>query len=80
MKCPFCGGEMQAGTISFDGRTKLFWLPDGENKSSVQRFLDAIGGIGSLTAGETDFWSRGRLKSDYCPDCRKMIFDTDIEQ
>lgn len=81
MNCPYCAGEMQSGTIRFDGRFHIRWFPDGQVKTRSDRFWDALGGVGGLTAAQYN-WSGvlGSISSDYCPTCKKMIFETDIEK
>lgn len=78
MICPFCSKEMKSGTLTFDGRTRLRWIPDDEDRSRSERFWNALGGVGALVAGEYSIWGAGKVKSDYCPSCKKMIFETDI--
>lgn len=78
MKCPYCGSEMQSGIIKFDGRAPLRWVPEDTPKSGLDRFWDVLGGVGILTAGQQSPWGAGKLRTDYCVTCRKMIFETDI--
>lgn len=78
MACPFCGREMTRGSIRFGGRASLRWLPEGAEKSLSDRFWDALGGVGTLTAGRCSTRGTGTLPADYCPSCRKMILETDI--
>lgn len=75
MKCPFCGGDMQPGIIKYNSNMPLRWIPENTPKSGLDRFWDVLGGIGILTAGQR---SKGKLKSDFCPACKRMIFETDI--
>lgn len=78
MKCPFCAGEMQSGIIKFDGRAPLRWISEDTPKSGLDRFWDALGGVGTLTAGQCSIWGAGELQADYCVTCKKMIFETNI--
>ena len=78
MICPFCGEEMKAGTIHFDGRSRIRWYADDENKSGADRFWDFLGGVGEMTGAEYNWGGAGKFKSDYCPTCKKMIIETDI--
>lgn len=75
MKCPFCEQEMILGTISGDGRSRVFWTT-AEDKISL---MDKIVGKGMV---ESVSYSLGTFKveAQYCPHCKKMIFDTDITQ
>ncbi len=75
MKCPFCGGDMCAGIIRYDTRVPMRFESKDTPKSALDRFWDALGGIGILTATQH---SNLKLEADYCPTCRKMIFETDI--
>ena len=79
MKSPFCGGDMQAGKIHFDGRSRLRWRPEGMPKSGLDRFWDDLGGVGELIGAEYD-WTGigGKIRGDYCPACQKMILETKI--
>ena len=73
MTCPFCGKEMTHGFISGDGRSGVYW-----NEGDTKRTLtDKLVGIGKLTAAKYTL-ATFRIESDYCPACKKMIFDTDI--
>ena len=78
MTCPFCGGQMQSGQITGDGRSKVRFYKEGQLPTKLDRaFADPW--QGRLTAARyepfTGFW----IDSHYCPACRKMIFETDIE-
>ncbi len=46
MKCPYCGGEMQQGVLSGDGRRKVRWKA-GDKKAF---WSDALADVGTLTA------------------------------
>ena len=75
MKCPFCGKEMAAGTLTCsDGRGKIIW----EAADKKLSFLDKLGGKGALKCWEFHPFSGYTIKADYCPSCKKMIFDTEI--
>lgn len=78
MICPFCDREMKSGTIHFDGRARMRWFADDESKSRSDRFWDSLGGVGELTGAEYNWAGDGKFKSDYCPSCKKMVFETDI--
>lgn len=72
MTCPFCGKEMQAGIISGDGRSKVYWEPE-EEKLAI---MDKIAGKGMIDAEYS--LTKFKIQCDYCKNCRKMIFDTNI--
>lgn len=74
MKCPFCEREMVAGTLSGDGRSPVLWEMEGK-KLGV---LDKLGGKGALKDVEYHPLSGFTIKADYCPYCKKMMFDTEI--
>lgn len=75
MNCPFCGKEMTAGTLTCsDGRGRVIW----EAADKKLSFLDKLGGKGALKGGEFHPLSGVTIKADYCPFCKKMIFDTEI--
>ena len=73
MLCPYCGREMKAGILSGDGRSPVTWK-QGEKKAG---FMDAIVGSGTVTAARRTL-TTFTIESWYCPDCKKMIFDTEV--
>ena len=73
MMCPFCGKEMLKGIRSGDGRTPVTWK-QGDRKAGI---LDRLTGTGTVTAAKRNL-TVFTLEARYCPDCRKMIFDTDV--
>ena len=77
MNCPYCGGPMEHGEITGDGRGKVRWVPEGELPTKLDRFFadPYRRRLTGATYKMFCFW----IQSDYCPKCRKMIFDTDIE-
>ena len=75
MTCPFCRGQMRAGTMLADTRKRAGWYPDDAPLGKLDLFF---GTYPRLTAAKHGF-NYLRVKSDYCPRCKKMIFDTDIE-
>ena len=76
MNCPYCGSEMQSGSIHFDGRSRIKWKADGQQPS----FWDSLGGIGCLAEAEYGFWGSGSIKGTYCSSCKKLIIDTEIQK
>ena len=74
MNCPFCGKEMQQGILSGDGRSAVTFKP-GEKKTG---WFDRFIGIDKLTAAKYNL-TTFTIEADYCPGCKKMIFDTDIK-
>jgi len=73
MTCPCCGREMKAGILSGDGRSPVTWK-QGEKKAGL---MDAIVGSGTVTAARRTL-TTFTVESWYCPDCKKMIFDTEV--
>ena len=73
MLCPYCGREMKAGILSGDGRSPVTWK-QGEKKAGL---MDAIVGSGTVTAARRTL-TTFTIESWYCPDCKKMIFDTEV--
>ena len=74
MICPFCNKEMQSGILSGDGRSALTWKAGEKKTGGFDRFL----GIGKLTAAKHTL-TTFTIETDYCPSCKKMIFETDIQ-
>ena len=75
MKCPFCGKEMQSGILSGDGRSKVTWKAGDRKTGGLARLF----GIGKVTAADYSL-ATFSIRSDYCDDCGKMIFDTYVEE
>ena len=73
MICPFCGKEMRDGILSGDGRSPVTWK-QGEKKAGL---IDKITGAGTVTAAKRNLVTF-TIEARYCPDCHKMIFDTDV--
>lgn len=72
MNCPFCGKEMVKGVLVGDGRSKVRWEAANQ-KSSV---MDRIVGVGVIDASYS--LAKFKIESDYCYECKKMIFSTNI--
>lgn len=74
MDCPYCGKEMQRGEICGETRTKIRWMPENRfHLSSADKLCSEAHYVAALSAPGR-FW----IQADYCPACRKMIFETDI--
>lgn len=73
MKCPYCEKEMLQGLLSGDGRSGVYWK-EGDKKPTV---FEKMGGSFRVTAVKYSLPSFS-IEAYYCPDCKKMIFDTDI--
>lgn len=71
--CPYCGKEMQKGILSGDGRSRVTWKP-GNSKAG---WMDKLVGSCMVTAARMTL-TTFTIESYYCPDCGKMIFDTDV--
>lgn len=74
MKCPYCGGEMQQGVLSGDGRRKVRWKA-GDKKAS---WSDALADVGTLTAAKCTLTSF-TMEAFFCKACKKMVIDTDVK-
>ena len=74
MICPFCEKEMQQGILSGDGRQAVTWKA-GSSKTGA---FDRLFGIGKVTAAEYTLTTFS-IEAQYCPGCKKMIFDTGIK-
>ncbi len=74
MQCPYCKKEMQKGVISGDGRCKMYW----ETEDKKPGFFDKLNGTCRVSAAK---YILGELRIDafFCSECKKMIFDTDIQ-
>lgn len=78
MTCPFCSSDMQHGKIVADPRRKLRWLPSTAQPTATEKFL-AYSQFGQLTGVTYSMLDSAAVEADFCPNCRKMIFDTDIK-
>ena len=74
MNCPYCGKEMQQGILSGDGRSAVTFKAGDKKTGAFDRFI----GIGKVTAAKSSL-TTFTIEADYCPACKKMIFDTDIK-
>lgn len=72
MECPFCGKEMRKGILSGDVRSKIFWNPENEKLS----MLDKMAGKGMIDAEYS--LTKFKILSDYCDTCKKMVFSTGL--
>ena len=73
MNCPFCKKEMRKGILSGDGRTPVTWK-QGNRKTGL---MNKLTGVGTVTAAKRNLVAF-TIDACYCPDCHKMIFDTDV--
>ena len=73
MICPYCKNEMQKGILSGDGRAPVTWKQGAEKT----KLIDRIVGSGTVTAARRTL-ATFTIEAFFCPDCRKMIFDTDV--
>lgn len=64
---------MQSGCIKGDSRSSVLWI----EKDSKKYFWDKLIDRYLITAAKHTLWSF-TIEADYCPKCKKMIFDTDI--
>ena len=72
MKCPYCQGEMQHGTILGDGRSAVYFQQEGKKLT----FSDKLCGIGRVKTKMK--WYKFNIEADYCEACKKVIFDAEI--
>lgn len=78
MTCPYCGCEMRHGEITSADRglhNHLLWI-EGEPLSKKRKFfgLHKTGKLMQMPYVGTKYW----IPADFCPKCKKMIFETDI--
>jgi len=64
---------MKAGILSGDGRSPVTWK-QGKKKAG---FMDKMLGVGTVTAAKRTL-TTFTIEIWYCPNCRKMIFETDV--
>lgn len=76
MTCPYCGQEMQAGSLAGYARGGLTWRKPGVKYKAVE----LLAGKGSLKSAKYSVLGWLALKADYCPGCRKLIIDTEIQK
>lgn len=81
MDCPYCGEKMQSGTLFFGIKGEPRFLTEQQlSQSRSDRFWDTLGGIGNLKVDDSRTWSASRTHGEFCPRCKKMIIDTDVEK
>ncbi len=73
MLCPYCGKEMKIGIMSGDGRQGITWK-EGEGRAGL---IDKLYGSGKITAAKWKL-TQFTIEANFCPDCKKMIIDTDV--
>lgn len=73
MKCPFCGKETVSGQITGDGRSQVHFEPNGKKINALDKAL----GVGIIDVKYSKM-RKFSIDADYCPDCRKMMFDTEV--
>lgn len=66
---------MQTGVIKGDGRIAIRRVRDGEKL----HFIDRVTKKCMIKAAKYSFSKILTIDADYCPKCRKMIFDTEVE-
>lgn len=75
MECPYCKKEMKEGILSGDARQGVSWK-EGDRKASL---FDKMGGSCAVTAAKCGL-STFTIQAHFCPGCKKMIIDTDVEK
>lgn len=75
MTCPYCGSEMRHGEITADS-TIVRWIEGREPQSKLRKFftLPTKGKLLKIPHFAFTPW----IPADFCPKCRKMIFETEI--
>ncbi len=76
MKCPFCDREMKKGILYGDGRMGGVFWNEGDRK---KKFFETMIGMGKIT-GATTTLTTFTIETYFCKNCKKMIFDTDVEE
>ena len=76
MICPYCRQEMQAGSLTGYARGGLSWRKPGIKYNAIE----LLAGKGSLKSAKYSVTGRLDLKADYCPGCKKLIIDTEIQK
>ena len=75
MICPFCGKEMEKGILSGDGRSKVRWKA-GDKKADIWDALSCLGSVSAVKYTRTAF----TVESFFCPTCKKMMIETDVDK
>ncbi|MBR1863354.1 MAG: hypothetical protein IJ806_04640 [Ruminococcus sp.] len=75
MICPYCNKEMKKGILSGDGRSAVTWK-EGDKKAG---FYDKLGLAGYTVTAVRRTLAAFTVESYFCPECKKMIFDTDVK-
>ncbi len=75
MTCPYCGSEMRHGEITADS-TIIRWIEGGTPKSKAAKFFST--GFAGKLLQVPHYALRPWIPADFCPKCKKMIFETDI--
>lgn len=76
VKCPYCGGNLIAGTLYTCNSGIVYWLPDGQ---TLGLFYNPIKDKKLLDAGSIIFHTTGmgicEITSHVCKECKKLIID-----
>ncbi len=75
MICPYCGGSMQHGEI-LSRSDILQWIETEEPVSKAKKYT-SLGLEGKMLLVPSTL-GRAWIPADYCPKCKKMIFETEI--
>ena len=78
MNCPWCGKEMQTGSLVFPGRQGWLYDPMWKSDSEKYGLMDRMFHTdGVPVAGlEVSGLSSIRIRAEHCPDCGKFILST----
>jgi len=74
MECPYCHRVMKAGKMYAGYDSAPYWLEDGEKRS----IGDAVTGKGLMPCERIKM--QYVIAGFYCPLCRKMIVDADLQE
>ena len=75
MLCPYCNNEMQHGELMYDHRSPMYFQVDGQKLGFFYQFV----GTGLVEASKGT-WMAKSIYADYCPKCKKMIFETEVSK
>lgn len=82
MNCPYCGKEMEKGTLRSNGGN--YFLPDGQKafwlRFPTKRYIDKVGAVAlPPDPWSTDFWETDWPIAYCCRDCKKIIIEYQYE-
>ena len=74
MKCPYCGNEMETGSLKTEGGPGMFYMPEGKNYSILptQKEIERKGGI-VLDGPYITRFHYTSVGCYVCKSCRKIV-------